>query len=199
MVADYTGWRPLEDHASSVACLVRNMEAVAEFGGKIVTMAEGAVPSGADPDDVWRKTVAAFKEVAKIGEKLGIKMVNEYHPCLMASTVEKAAKLIDDVGSPAFQACVDFCHTDVITGGKSVEMIKTLKGRIGHVHIADGDGLPNMHLPVGEGRVDVSVCLQAVKEAGYDGDFSLCLWGFNFPELAIRNSAPRVKALLNPR
>ena len=197
IVADSTGFTPYaEDPSSAVACLRRNIENCAGIGGQFVMTGEGRKPSDLDFDTAWRRLVRVFAEAARIAEANGVTIVNEYHPGFTASTIELAPKLVDDVGSPAFLGCVDFWHADRSANGDVLGFIRAMKGRMGNVHIADGDTTPIVHTAIGEGTVDVAACIQAVKETGYQGNWSLDVFGLNFPVRGLEVSVPRVRAML---
>ena len=67
-------------------------------------------------------------------------------------------------------------------------MIRALKGSLGAIHIADGIQVSGLHLPIGQGEIDVDACIRAVKEVGYDGPWVLCMYGCAFPELSLRTA-----------
>lgn len=180
---------------SSLNALREDIEAAAYLGASFVTIAEGSKPEGVAGDEAWESLVGVFREAARMAREMGVILVNEFHPGMFASTVERAPRLIDEVGSDYFKGCVDFCHAHVITRGRPLEFIRALKGRIGHVHIGDGDGTPCLHLPLGDGKVDVRGCIETVESLGYQGSWSLCLYGYPFPQEGVRRSLQRMKEI----
>jgi len=67
---------------------------------------------------------------------------------------------------PNLKLCLDF-HNMNITEADIVASIRMAQGRIGHVHVADN----NRRMP-GEGHIDFSPGLKALKQIGYDGWYS---------------------------
>lgn len=179
--------------ADALAFIKYNIEMATVLGATHVCSAEGACPKGADEKEIWDRLVRTLKEAAPMLEEAGITFDLELHPGLIASTPEKAPKLIDEVGSKAVRICLDFCHANVITEGDPVGMIKALKGTFGTIHIADGIQVSGLHLPIGQGEVDVDACIKAVKETGYDGDWVLCMFGCAFPELTLKTAVSFLK------
>jgi sugar phosphate isomerase/epimerase len=178
-----------QGRADAVAFIRHNVELCVALGAKHFSFAEGRLPEGADEGKVWQRLVQALRLGSAIAEAKGVTMQIELHPGLIASTPEKAPRLIEEVGSPAVRVCLDFCHANVITEGDPVGMIRALKGTLGAIHIADGVQVGGLHLPIGRGEIDVDACIQAVKEVGHDGPWVLCMYGCAFPELSLRTAA----------
>ena len=179
---------PDEGRIEAVTYLKHNVDLCRTLGARHFSFAEGRMPEGADEDDVWERLVGALKAAAAYAEQRGVTMQIELHPGLIASTPEKAPKLIADVGSPAVRVCLDFCHANVITQGDPVGMIRACEGALGAIHIADGIQVSGLHLPIGRGEIDVDACIRAVKDVGHDGPWVLCMFGCAFPELSLRTA-----------
>jgi len=163
-----------------------------EVGVSFITMNEGILPSGVKEQAVWSLLVETLRRGAEVAMENGILIVNEFHIDMFASTLEKAPKLISEVGSDSFKACLDLSHADLITGGHPEKFIRAL-GNIGHVHLTDCDGTKwrttqPTHLPIGFGRINIDGCIQSIKKTGYKGYWSLCLYGIPYPEWAVSKS-----------
>jgi sugar phosphate isomerase/epimerase len=184
--ASYLGPDAEQGRSDSVAFVKHNVELATALGAEHFSCAEGKLPEGAGEKKVWARLVQTLKLGAAIAEAKGVTIQIELHPGLIASTPDKAPKLIEEVGSPAVRICLDFCHANVITEGDPVSMIKALKGTLGCIHIADGIQVSGLHLPIGKGEIDVDACINAVKEVGHDGPWVLCMYGCAFPELTLR-------------
>jgi len=186
--SSYLGPDAEQGRADSVAFVQYNAELAAALGAKHFSCAEGKLPDGADEREIWARLVRTLREAAPILEAKGVTLQIELHPGLLASTPEKAPRLIEEVGSKAVRVCLDFCHANVITGGDPVGMICALRGTLGAIHIADGIQVSGLHLPIGQGEIDVDACIRAVKEVGHDGPWVLCMYGCAFPELALKTA-----------
>jgi len=189
----YLGPDAEKGRADSLDFIKHNVEVTKILGATHFSSAEGKLPEGADEQEMWERLVQTLKEAAAILEPAGITLDLELHPGLIASTPEKAPKLIEEVGSESVRICIDFCHANVITKGDPVGMIKALKGTVGSVHIADGIQVSGLHLPVGQGEVDVDACINAARDNGFDGIWVLCMYGCAFPELTLRTAVSFLK------
>lgn len=189
----YMGPDADQGRGDSVAFVKHNVELAASLGASHFSCAEGRLPDGADEADMWGRLVRTLKQAAPVAEAAGVTIQIELHPGLLASTPEKAPKLIQEVGSKAVRVCLDFCHANVITQGDPVGMIKALKGCLGAIHIADGIQVSGLHLPIGKGEIDVDACIAAVKAMGHDGPWVLCMYGSAFPELSLRTAVDFLK------
>jgi sugar phosphate isomerase/epimerase len=82
---------------------------------------------------------------------------------------------------PALDLTLDLGHGQILapepTGNAAFELIARFGDRIRHVHLHDNHGgdhvRDDLHLPIGRGKVDFPGILRALREAGYDGGFSL--------------------------
>lgn len=175
--------------SDAVAFIRHNVDLCVALGAEHFSFAEGRLPDGADEDAIWKRLVRTLKLGGAIAEAKGVTLQIELHPGLIASTPDKAPRLIEEVASPAVRICLDFCHANVITQGDPVGMIRACKGALGAIHIADGIQVGGLHLPIGRGEIDVEACINAVKEVGYDGPWVLCMYGCAFPELSLRTAA----------
>ncbi len=179
--------------ADSIAFLEHNVALAARIGAAHFSVAEGRLPPGADEAAMWERLVQVLRTAAVAAERQGVTIQIELHPGLLASTPDKAPRLIEEVGSPNVRICLDFCHANVITQGDPTAMIRACQGALGSIHIADGVQVGGLHLPIGQGEIDVDACLAAVKEVGHDGPWVLCMYGCAFPELTLRTAVEFLK------
>lgn len=78
-------------------------------------------------------------------------------------TVGHAADLCREVGSPRVQVMADLFHMSIEEADLAASL-RAIKGRVGHVHLADSNRL----LP-GHGHTDFVEPFRALKEAGFTG------------------------------
>ena len=85
-------------------------------------------------------------------------------------TAKEAVRMIEEIGSPAVKGMID-----TATLGFSKETMKQAVQDLGkylrHVHVADG--IPNGHLILGEGELDIRGMLHELDEVNYQGMLSL--------------------------
>lgn len=85
--------------------------------------------------------------------------------------------------APAFQRLPELCMTLDLGHGEilsqpnaAFDFIARFPERIRHVHLHDNRGgnevKDDLHLPIGQGRIDFAAILHELRTAGYDGGFS---------------------------
>ena len=125
------------------------------------------------PAAQWDWAVEHVRELAEYAQGLGLELAIELEPFQMSivNTIERMGQFLKDVDHPAAKANVDISH--VALTGDPAEQIKTLKGRIAHVHLSDCDGKKHGDLPPGRGVVNFPPYLQALADAGFAGTVSI--------------------------
>ena len=97
------------------------------------------------------------------------------HSCFAAcATPDSFNAHLDAVNDPSFIACLDLGHAEML-GSKTdaPEMIRALGSRLRAVHIHDNDQLHDSHQIPFSMQIDFMSVIQALKEIGYKGWFTL--------------------------
>lgn len=70
---------------------------------------------------------------------------------------------------------IDF-HVDIghlhLWGRDPIQYLKEFKDRVGHIHMHDNDGVSDLHLPIGVGKIDWEPLIRLLKSF-YDGTITL--------------------------
>lgn len=150
----------------------------------------GPIPYGIAYERVWERTVEQFRWLADRGAEAGCLMVWEMESGQTFNKPSEIIKLLDDVDHPNckllydtghFHASVELGHNQVQPverwEGGQVELIRRLKGRIGHVHLCDTDGDVARNwfarkIGFGKGIIDFDGLLPVLVDC-YDGEW----WG----------------------
>jgi D-psicose/D-tagatose/L-ribulose 3-epimerase len=121
----------------------------------------------------WKWAVDAVKELGEYAESLGLDIAVELEPfhSSLINTLPKMIEFLDDVNHPRVLANVDISH--LALSHTEASSVTKLKGRIGHVHISDCDGVRHGDLPPGRGVVQFIPYLQGLKDAGFNGTVSI--------------------------
>jgi sugar phosphate isomerase/epimerase len=136
--------------------------------------------------DERREVVAALREIADEAERLGLRIALEpfqrdggesWSPI---NTLDEAAALLDEVGSPAAGIQFDVCH--LWNSPNLEEEIERHADLIVGVHVNDWReptrGWADRVLP-GDGVADVPWILGALERAGFGGDYDLEIFSDN--------------------
>ncbi len=138
------------------------------------------------PAEVLSTNVRLFRQVAELSTSMSLKLVFEPHPDTLSMHNEWCIDFIDAVaeGRPEGSVGVlyDVCHYGVGQPETYVGSIEALGKRIRHVHFSDGDlKTYALHLPIGDGCLDLPSVTAALKQIGFDGTLTCDM--FNYPLL----------------
>ncbi len=142
-----------------------------------------------DPQLLWDINKDFFSRLAKVGEENDVVVCLETLPWpdLNVTKPEDIKKLIEEIDSPYFRACLDTGHC-VAIGIQPADAARTLGKYIKTTHIHDNDGIGrDRHwLPAinGKAATDWRALKTALKEIGYEGTINMecSVAAFKLPE-----------------
>jgi sugar phosphate isomerase/epimerase len=125
------------------------------------------------PEEQWKWAVDHVHQLAEHARGLDLEIAIELEPfrLSMVNNVEKMGQFLDEVNDPCVKANVDISH--LALAGDWAEALKSLAGRIAHVHLSDCNGKRHGDLPPGRGSVDFPPYLKALSGAGFTGTVSI--------------------------
>jgi len=145
-------------------------------------------------EEALRRLKKVWGECSKRAGEHGIKLVWEFEIGSAFRTPDHVVQVSEELASPWFGALYDTSHAHIIAGvglegpnghfyepieGGQIELLRRLKGLIGHVHIADTVGAPDWwgalphqyttgHVNFGEGDVDFDAVGKEIYKAQPD-------------------------------
>jgi sugar phosphate isomerase/epimerase len=116
------------------------------------------------PEEQWATGVANVRTLGEYAEDLDLEIALELEPfdLSLVRDVAGMARFLDEVDHPSVKANLDISH--LVLSKEPPESIRTLAGRVAHVHISDCDGKVHGDLPPGRGVVEFPGYLDAIKE-----------------------------------
>jgi inosose dehydratase len=142
----------------------RAAELAAAFGAEQLVVGGGARRAAGTPESDYDRLGTALDTVTAIAEEHGLSAC--YHPHL-TTIVESPDELEKIMSRSRIGFCPDTAHL-AAGGGDPAALIRRYPDRIRHVHLKDLDAATTTFLPLGQGDLDLSDVLAAVREVGYE-------------------------------
>jgi sugar phosphate isomerase/epimerase len=165
------GFASTDSHVqvSEYGRLERTIDVAVLFGARSIR-----VSPGDDTMECIERIVPWFRQAAAYAGARGVYMGFETHGGGISGWPLHCVELVDRVGSPHFGVVYDPCN--LMRGGADYRMaLWSLRGRIAHVHVKDGQvGPGGFRLTMlGEGQLDMPWIVGTLDATGYTGDLAL--------------------------
>jgi D-psicose/D-tagatose/L-ribulose 3-epimerase len=131
---------------------------------------------GTNAEDATRRFVDGLKETAPHAESMGVTILIEALPptaCDVVTSLDEAAKLVKEIGSPAVQSMFD-SHNAAEEEEPHDVLVERHAALIRHVHVNEMDGRHP-----GTGSYDFKPVLKALRRNNYQGWISLEVFDFS--------------------
>ena len=167
------------------------------MGAGVVGVWSGAHLEEVELDEQARWALDTYVRCTELTEEAGLTLALEPEPVQVVDSLEDLLMILDGVGSPTLTMIFDFAHVNVLSGGRPLEFLSAVSGRIGHVHLTDNDGkqllldvkgasCTSSHLAVGDGNLNMAALVGALRETGYAGWMQVDVWENQDPYRASR-------------
>ncbi|WP_270395844.1 sugar phosphate isomerase/epimerase family protein [Mediterraneibacter massiliensis] len=183
----------------SVEVFKKSIQYGSEMGAQFVVVLAGYGTLDEDEKITWRRSVESLGILGDMAEAYGVKLVLETSPREYTTThnSKDVLRMIKEVGSRAVSGMIDTA-TLGFSGETMEQAIRDLEGNLSHVHVADG--VPNGHLVLGEGKLDILGALKKLDDISYSGPLSLEILNDKYvrdPHRAMETSFRKLKEYLN--
>jgi len=197
----FDAWVEVDPYTAEAATLNSFQEAI-EFAadlnlGMIITH-DGWKRNLGDrrPSECLAVLIPYFQKLCDRAAQADLEVVIEPHPDTLSMEDEFAIDLIDGVNRPNLGLVYDCCHYGVGHPHDYLKSIERLGRRIRHVHFSDGDrSTYALHLPLGEGSLDLKGLVAALKQVGFSGTMTNDLYHCPLLEHAARHNVERIRQI----
>lgn len=155
-----------------IEAIKRRLDIAAELGARWFT---GSTGQTENKRDLYEGTL----EIADYAQSKGILVCLETHPPLVTNADEALATL-KDLQHPNIRINWDTGNIYYYNEGlDGEEQLQKIAPYVGHVHLKDSrKGYKDWYFPaLGEGTIDLARCLAILKDAGFQGPYSIEIEG----------------------
>lgn len=162
------------------------------LGSPSVSLCAGMTLFGEDLDDGWAQLRQSIVELLDYTEGTDIVLLIEPAHAAESTlilTVQDGLRMIEEIQSERLGILLDTGHANV-NGEDLAQAISSLNDVPFHIHIDDNNGDSDAHLIPGEGNIDFTPFVEALREINYQGFVSAEL-GFHYtldPDSAIERT-----------
>jgi protein FrlC len=155
--------------------IVESTDIARALGAPYLVLVAGRAQFGTARKTAWKWLVEMLKTCVEHAEKRGVALLIEHTTMFEGNvvvTLHDLLELLDAVKSDHLLPLVDTGHV-AVNGESMVDYVRSLGGRIRHIHIDDNNGRTNEHLPPGMGTINFEPLFRALKGIGYEGYLSI--------------------------
>jgi sugar phosphate isomerase/epimerase len=143
------------------------------MGVKYVRMFGDKIPEGEPKEEVMKRVVGGFQQMAEHARPAGVTVLIESHGDFTHS--KDLEEILTRVASPQFALLWDAHHSFVAAGEQPADTHARLGKWIRHTHLKDSkpEGADRRYVLIGAGAVPVKEQVRVLAKAGYGGYYCL--------------------------
>jgi sugar phosphate isomerase/epimerase len=185
--------------AVRVDFLVRAIDLARALGAEAVSFWSGRSPSAVGEEEGMVRLAAALQPVLAHAEAAGMPLAFEPEPGMFIDTLDRFARLDEQVRHPLFDLTIDVGHVHCSGEGDIAGLLRRWNSRIRNIHIEDMVPGVHEHLMFGEGTMEFPPILQALRAIDYRGGVHVELSRHSHMAVeAVRASAAFLRPLMEP-
>lgn len=193
---------PLAENSKWMSVFEQNLQFASDLGIDCIRVDTVSPPNVFEKEKIepklgWERVTKTFRTAAQKAADRGVRLVWEFEPGFAFNKPSEIVRLPDDVGHKNFQVLFDTCHAHICAAvgarqmgqretmpGGALELLKRLRGKIGHIHLIDSDGTlhnneTSTHAPFGQGVLNFDQLIPELQRAGLPTNWwtiDLCFW-----------------------
>ena len=153
-----------EGRARRIDFLTRALEVAADTGADAMSFWAGIPKPGVDVAQAHQWLRDGAEQIARAAERLGTTAALEPEPGMLVETPDDWAAL----AIPGLKLALDSGHCLVTNDRDPAEALRHFAAHIGTVSIEDMKRGVHIHLPFGEGDMDIPAILQALQDIQFE-------------------------------
>jgi sugar phosphate isomerase/epimerase len=169
------------------------LERAASVGAAVCVLhPSGSARPEVTPQKAWDWLRASLDELLPVAEELGLTLAveNMLPEAAIGSDPAELSRFLAAFLTPHLRLCFDTGHAHI--AGNVFLWLETVAPTVATYHLADNDGVRDLHLPPGYGTVPWHLLLPTLQQA----DFPLIVEAYRWKNMAWRRFAEEVRAVL---
>lgn len=146
--------------------LTRAAEVAAATNAEAVSFWAGVPQPGVGREDAMKWLVEGLHRYAEVAEKLGVTLAFEPEPGMLVETLDDFVTLSKKV--PSLKLALDTGHCIVTGEREPQDAVREFSDIIGTVAVEDMRRGVHVHLPFGEGDMDVRSVIKSLQSIGFE-------------------------------
>lgn len=157
------------DRERRLRFLERCAEIVVELGGDTVSLWSGILPADVERDDAWSTLVDGVGRLCQHAAPLGVRVAFEPEPGMLIETLAEWETLRDAVAAPNLGLALDVGHVPCTESMTAGDAIRRYGAALLTVHLDDTRDGVHEHLQIGDGALDWTDIMRALREVKFTG------------------------------
>jgi L-ribulose-5-phosphate 3-epimerase len=148
--------------------LRRAIDLAKALDAECVSLWSGRAADSSDDDAQMDRLARGLKPLLNHAEQASMTLAFEPEPGMFIDTLDRFALLDQRIGHPLFQLTIDLGHVHCMNEGDIRSLLHHWQTRIRNIHIEDMVQGVHDHLMFGQGTMEFTAIMQALREIDYE-------------------------------